>query len=60
MISNLQDVSHNPHTKHFCIEGHWVWELIDHSEVKITYVQSTENTVDVLMKVLNTDFWFTS
>ena len=52
MISNLQDASHHPHTKHFRIKGHWLWELIDHGDTKITYVKSAENVADILMKAL--------
>ena len=51
-ISNLHDVSHHLRTKHFRVEGHWVPELVDHGEVEITYVQSAENTADVLTKAL--------
>ena len=40
MIPNLQDVSHHARTKHFRIEGHWVWELIDHADTEITYVRT--------------------
>ena len=39
MISNLWDASHHPCTKHFCVEGHWFWELVDCGDSKITYVQ---------------------
>ena len=52
MISNLQDTSHHPCTKHFCIEGHWLRELVDYSDTKITYVKSADNVTDILTKAL--------
>ena len=52
MISNLRNASHHPHTKHFCIEGHWLQELVDHGDAQITYVKSTDNVADILTKAL--------
>ena len=52
MISNLRDASHHPRMKHFGVEGHWLWELIDHGDAEITYVKSTGNVADILTKAL--------
>ena len=52
MISNLCDASHHPRMKHFCIEGHWLWELVDHGDAEITYVKSADNVADILTKAL--------
>ena len=51
-ISNLWDTSHHPCTKHFCVEGHWLQELIDCGDTIITYVKSTDNVADILTKAL--------
>ena len=51
-ISNLCDASHHPRTKHFHIEGHWLRELVDHGDAKITYVKSADNVTDILTKAL--------
>ena len=51
-ISNIQDASHHPHTKHLRIECHWIRELITHDEAGITYVKSANNITDVLTKAL--------
>ena len=52
MISNLHNASHHPHMKHFRVEGHWLWELIDHGDTEITYVKSADNVTDILTKAL--------
>ena len=51
-ISNLCNASHHPHTKHFRVEGHWLQELVDHGDTKITYVKSADNVAHILTKAL--------
>ena len=52
-ISNIQDASHHPHTKHLHIKCHWTCELVAHDEASITYVKSADNITDVLTNVIN-------
>ena len=56
MISNLRDASHHPRMKHFRVEGHWLRELVDHSDAKITYVKSADNVTDILVKGLSWEY----
>ena len=51
-ISNIQDASHHPGTKHLHIECHWICELVAHDEASITYMKSADNIADVLTKAL--------
>ena len=52
MISNLWDAFHHPCTKHFRVEGHWLWELVNCGDTKITYVKSADNITNILTKAL--------